>query len=98
MGPRIQVRNRISGAVYRTTAPEWSLPIWRGETPTITNPSRAMIPVAAKPASHMLSSRLCSRTATATADAISNQIRQNRSALICATGWAGCGAWRCPCF
>ena len=46
------------------------------------------MPVAARPASQTLSSMLCSSTATATAEAISNQIRQNRSARMCATGWA----------
>ena len=47
-----------------------------------------MMPVAASPASQTLSSRLCSSTVTATAEAISNQIRQNRRARMCATGWA----------
>ena len=58
IGPRTLVRNRTIGAVKRTTAVECSLPSWRGETPTITNPSKAMMPVAARPASHTLSSRL----------------------------------------
>ena len=45
-----------------------------------------MMPVAARPASQTLSSMLCSSTVTATAAAISNQTRQNRSARMCATG------------
>ena len=67
---------------------EWTRPSWRGDTPTITKPTRAMMPVAASPASQTLSSRLCSSTVTATAEAISNQTRQNRRARMWATGWA----------
>ena len=80
--------NRISGALKRTRAAEWTRPSCRGETPTITKPTSAMMPVATSPASQTLSSRLCSSTVTATAEAISNQIRQNRRARMWAMGWA----------
>ena len=46
------------------------------------------MPVAISPASQMLSSTLVSSTVTATAEAISNQMRQKRRARMCATGCA----------
>jgi hypothetical protein len=58
MGPRTQARNLTIDAEYSTTPAEWERPSWRGETPTITKPRTAMMPVAARPASHTLSSRL----------------------------------------
>ncbi|CAA0016228.1 Uncharacterised protein [Klebsiella oxytoca] len=58
MGPRTQARNLIMEAENSTTPAACERPNCRGETPTITKPRTAMMPVAARPASHTLSSRL----------------------------------------
>ena len=88
IGPSTQQSQRISGALKRTRPAECTRPSCRGDTPTITKPSRAITPVAISPESQTLSSRLFSSTVTATAEAISNQMRQNRRARMCATGCA----------